>query len=380
MTALPPLAINGKFLAAAPTGVHRVAAELAHGLARAAARRPGSLDIELWVPRDAARAATAFDLPVRVIGPFTHIAWEQCAIPFRDGERLLLNLCNIGPVLRANAMTMIHDAQVHLTPGSYSRPFRLWYKAIQPWLGRRNRRILTVSDYSRSEVARAGICPVERIDVVHNGVDHILGVASDPALVGRLGLRPGGYVVALASTQLHKNIGLLARAFADPLLAETTLVLVGAADAADFARGGIPLPPNAMLTGRISDAQLRGLYEQALCLAFPSRTEGFGLPPLEAMLTGCPAIVAPCGALPEVCGAHALYGDPDSPRQWALHISALAREPALRAEWAARGKRQAAQFTWDAAAERLLAAIAAVAGEVRRAAPDAALPGTAAST
>ena len=361
MIQLPPLAINGKFLAAAPTGVHRVAAELARALAELATRRPGALDIELWVPRDAQEAAATIGLPVRVIGPFTHIPWEQLAIPFRDRKRLLLNLCNIGPVARTNAITMIHDAQVYLTPQSYSRPFRLWYKATQPLLGRLNRGLLTVSDYSRGEIARAGICPAERIHVVHNGLDHMLRIVPDASVIARLGLAGTPYVVALASTQSHKNIGLLARAFADPLLHGIRLVLVGDANADAFAAQGIALPPSVQLAGRVTDRELRALYEQALCLAFPSRTEGFGLPPLEAMLVGCPAIAAPCGALPEVCGDGALFADPDSPTDWARIIRRLADNPALQAEWAERGKAQAAQFTWLSSAERLLAAIASLA-------------------
>lgn len=363
--ALPPIAINGKFLAAAPTGVHRVAAELAHALARIAERRPDALDIELWIPRDAIDAAREIRLPKRVITPLTHIPWEQLSVPLRDRKRLLLNLCNIGPVARRNAMTMIHDAQVHLTPQSYSRAFRLWYKSVQPLLGVQNRGILTVSDYSRTQIAAAGICPAERIAVIHNGIDHMLRIAADPNIVLRLGLRPRGYVVALASAQSHKNVGLLARAFSDPLLAGVALVLIGDLDEAAFARQGVTLPPATVRAGRVSDEELRGLYEQALCLAFPSRTEGFGLPPLEAMLLGCPAIVAPCGALPEVCGDAALYGDPDRPEEWVRHIGALAADETVRDQWAARGQAQAKLFTWDLAAEQLLAVIEAQ-GKARR--------------
>jgi glycosyltransferase involved in cell wall biosynthesis len=361
MRTLPPLAINGKFLAAPPTGVHRVAAELANALARIAAARPDMLDVELWVPRNVEAPDQQIALPVRRIAPFTGIPWEQLATPLRHRRRLLLNLCNIGPVLRGNAVTMIHDAQVHLTPDSYRRPFRLWYKTVQPLIGRRHRALLTVSHYSRTEIARAGICPAERIAVVPNGVDHIARVASEPEVIDRLGLTGRPYVIATASTQAHKNVALLAKAFHDPALADIRLVLVGDGSAHDFAEAGIILPPQAQFTGRVSDSALRALYEGALCIAFPSRTEGFGLPPMEAMLLGCPAIVAPCGALPEVCADAALYADPDDPAEWSRLIRAFAGDTALRDHHATLGRERAARFTWEASAWQLIEALSALA-------------------
>jgi glycosyltransferase involved in cell wall biosynthesis len=95
--------------------------------------------------------------------------------------------------------------------------------------------------------------------------------------------------------------------------------------------------------------------EDALCLAFPSTTEGFGLPPLEAMLLGCPAIVAPCGALPEVCGAAALYAGPDDAMAWVAAIRRLADEPDERSTFSQIARDHARQFTWRKAALQLVA-------------------------
>ena len=99
--------------------------------------------------------------------------------------------------------------------------------------------------------------------------------------------------------------------------------------------------------------------EGAVVLAFPSTTEGFGLPPLEAMLLGCPALVAPCGALPEVCGDGAVQVAADDPAAWRAAILRMVCEPDWRAHWAARGRTQAARFTWVAAALRLAEVIGA---------------------
>jgi glycosyltransferase involved in cell wall biosynthesis len=346
------LIINGKFLSVPMTGVHRVGRELANGLANLAAE--GAFDgAEVWLPHDGLERASSIRLPSRVIGPMRGRRWEQFTLPIAARDRTLLNLCNIGPMAATDAITMIHDAQVHLTPESYSLAFGAWYRLCQPVIASRHRHLLTVSEYSREQLIKAGLGTPEKISVVHNGIDHILADPADPRIIERLDLRERDYVVALASTQAHKNIGLLLRAFADRRLAGLKLVLIGGCDPRSFERIG-EIPPNVLFSGRISDGELRALYEHALCVAFPSTTEGFGLPPLEAMRVGCPAVVAPCGALPEVCGDAAIYAPPNSAEAWIEVILELAGNREAWAGWARRGEEHASRYTWRRSAERLL--------------------------
>jgi glycosyltransferase involved in cell wall biosynthesis len=135
-------------------------------------------------------------------------------------------------------------------------------------------------------------------------------------------------------------------------------VLVGDAGPEAFRRRGHPPPPNVRFAGRVPDPELRGLLEGALAFLCPSRTEGFGLPPLEAMALGTPAIVAPEGALPEVCAEAALYAPADDPAAWAATLRRLADDPGLRDDYGGRGRTRAERYTWRAAALGLLAAIA----------------------
>lgn len=348
--------VNGKFLRAAPTGVHRVAMELANALAALAEDDDpdvASFEFAVWHPHDGARNAAQIALPKRLVGPLTGIPWEQITLPFTRRSGTLLNLCNIGPVLSGDALTMIHDLQVRISPQSYSRGFRWWYRFTQPILARRNRMILTVSEFSRGEIIKAGLCPPERVAVVHNGVDHVLRTPSDPSIVDRLGLADKPFVLALANTQEHKNVAVLLEAFARPELADVALVLFGGADREAFAAAGLALPDNAILAGRVGDGELRALMEHALCLAFPSTTEGFGLPPLEAMLLGCPAIIAPCGALPEVCGDAAVQVEPGDVSGWVAAIQRMLEDPDYRRKYSASGQLRAQHFTWARAGRQL---------------------------
>ncbi len=349
--------INGKFLRASMTGVHRVAFEICNALADMQAAGDPRLQgrsFEVWHSADGREAARDIRLPTREIGPLDSIPWEQLTLPIKQDERLLLSLCNIGPMLSANAVTMIHDAQVSLSPKSYSLPFRLWYKLVQGVLTRRNRALLTVSDYSREQIAKAGIAPVESIHTIHNGVDHVLREPADRSILARLPLGGTPFALALSTTQEHKNIGVLLRAFARPELAGMKLVLFGSTGKQAFLDAGHDVPDNVVFAGRISDGELRALMEEALALAFPSTTEGFGLPPLEAMLLGTPAVCAPCGALPEVCGDAALYADPHSPEEWARALAGLAADPTQVAALGAAGTAQAQRFTWRNAALQVL--------------------------
>lgn len=357
------LTINGRFLAAPATGVQRVAAELVGALLRDPKRlasifRQGAA---ILGPRD---APARFDEPATPIahGRLRGHAWEQFELPLAGRDSLLLNLCNLAPVLTKRSVVMIHDAQAFSSPASYSRAFALAYQTALPRLGHTAARTLTVSAYSARELTQYRIAPADRITVIPNGVDHVLRTPADTAVLARLGLSHQGYVVAPGSLHAHKNVQLLVDAFCSDTLRSVTLVLFGGSDVRAALLGDRPIPPNILWAGRVSDGELRALNESALCFAFPSRTEGFGLPPLEAMLLGCPAIVTTGGALPEVCDDAAFYASADDAREWISLIDHLRTDADLRQRYADRGVRRARTFTWDRAAGALFSVLDEVNG------------------
>lgn len=169
-------------------------------------------------------------------------------------------------------------------------------------------------------------------------------------------------IVLLGSTAPHKNIGLIL-GMADRLAREGFRIAVaGGADPKVFARDlAAGLPDNVIALGRIGDEALAALLRDSLCLAFPSRVEGFGLPPLEAMALGCPVVSSNSTSLPEVCGTAALYADPDDADAWIAAFRRLRDEPDLRQSLRELGIERARSFSWRGAARRYLELMAATA-------------------
>ncbi|HEY4254680.1 MAG TPA: glycosyltransferase family 1 protein, partial [Roseomonas sp.] len=249
------------------------------------------------------------------------------------------------------------DAGAFDTPESYSLAFRSWYRLLHHGLAKAGARIVTVSDFSRRRlVTRLGVAP-ERIAVMREGADHILRIPADPGLLERHGLSPGRFALVVGSRAAHKNLGALAGAAALLAARGLKLVVAGAIDPTVFRTGadGIAFP--ARLLGRVEDDGLRTLYENAACLLFPSRYEGFGLPPIEAMACGCPVLAARGHAVEEICGDAALCFDGASPAAITAAVTRLLDEPGLATGLRERGLARARDLTWDAASRDLAAII-----------------------
>lgn len=349
------IAINGKFLAAPLNGVHRTAAHYAAGLVQRASRVTDVEVIAPVAPKD--RPEFGNLAPVVRPGRFgSGQGWEMLTLPSVAKGRLLVNFCNLAPVAHGNSVVMIHDAQVFLFPGDYSAKQRIAYRALLRTIARRARLILTVSEFAKSSLLEHGLGTEDRIAVVLNGTDHILSVPSDPHVLANHGLTSGGYALTLGSAKGYKNIARVFEAMAHPAAPDLPLVVAGGPDPSAYAERGWTAPPHTVFTGFVSDTELRALYEGAAFFAFPSKTEGFGLPPVEAMHCRTPVVAAAAGAMPEVCGPAATMVDPDDTEGWAHAFAALADEETRRRHIAA-GQARAASLTWDHAGERVWSVI-----------------------
>jgi glycosyltransferase involved in cell wall biosynthesis len=347
--------INARFLTQPITGVQRFAVEIVAGIDHhlsASARLRDQYRFRLISPRSA-RSMDLEHIPLARSGRLEGHGWEQLELPFQARGRVLLNLCNTAPVFSRNVVT-IHDAAVFAVPGAYSRAFQLWYRALIPALGRGALQVVTVSEFSRQELSLRARIPKHKLQVIPEGCEHILRVPSDQAVFGRVPVRPRGYVLAVGSRSPHKNLGVLAAALRRLGAAALPLVIAGGSNPRVFGNHDAEPGEGIHPTGYVTDGELRALYENACCFLYPSLYEGFGIPPLEAMICGAPVIASRAASLPEVCGDAALYCDPRDPEDWARTLGLLIQDPTRQSELRRRGLERVRGFTWERASAAMV--------------------------
>ena len=328
------------------SGVPRYAAALAGGLDRVAAEFP-DLSLRLLTTERGAAAVGAERLEVSVVdraseGP-RRVLGEQLLA--RRAKADLLHFFDLtGPLLapRRPFVTTLHDAAIrHGFEGA-----RVAHKRVlQPWALRHASAVVAVSAFAKGEgVTRFGADPA-RIHVVHSG----------PGLVAANGAAPargadGPYLLYVGNVSAHKNLSFLVRAFG-AAEGDARLLLVGGRGERyeEVARAVEASPARSRIELRrgASDADVDALYRGATALLLPSRYEGFGFTPLEAMARGCPVLASDIPAIREVSGDGALLLPLDDAGAWADAMRRVVADAALRDDLRRRGAEVVGRYSWE---------------------------------
>ncbi len=332
------------------------------GLARALAERE---DVSLVC------VTARGDEPVITAGPRVEIASAR-AHPFSPA-----GMREIARIATSQAPDVVHALHFP-TPLPAPHPLVVTLNDLTPLLVARvmpsiaRRAVYRRLNVRASRVADRIIVPshntardVERVLPASCGKVCVIPDAADDFAAGPTGQIPPGlvplhapYVFTMGNTKPHKDLPTLLAAFTT--LAESRpdlhLLLAGEGDPAYlWARLPKHVRSRARFTGRVDDAQLRALYSGAAVFAFPSRYEGFGLPPLEAMALGAPVVAASASSLPEVVGDAALLVRPGDVGAFASAIASVLDDHALRDDLVDRGRARAGELTWASTADATVA-------------------------
>lgn len=317
------------------------------------------------VPSERISAAAGLCDETRTVDAPIYTLREQLEIPAaaRGCDLLHVPHYNVPLLYKGPLVVTIHDL-THITEPSYRNTVKAWVYA-RPMLhaaAARASHILTVSRYSKEQIAeRLGVAE-EKISVVYNSVAAEFAPTdrreAEACVRESLGIdRP--YLLFVGSLKPHKNLRTLIRAFArirSRGQADFVLLLAG-----DDRRHGKPLLDECERMGLGSSVRnipwvpaelLPKVYAAADLVVMPSTNEGFGLPVLEAMACGAPVVSSTAASMPEVGGDAAVYFDPHNVEELATAIERVIDSPSLQAELRGKGLKQAAKFTWEESARK----------------------------
>ena len=349
--------INGRFLTQNCTGVQRYCRQVVAAI-DLALQQDVSATLRGFQWFLLAPPGTQCDLNLRQIqfievGKGGGHVWEQLYLSRYSRRGILLSLANSGPVAHRRQIVVIHDAAVFFAPGGFARRYRMLHSLLGRRLSR-VARIATVSEFSRSELSRALKLPAAAIFIAPNGADHATETTPDSGIIDRLKVSRGKYFVTLGLSTANKNIALAIEAHRLLHRPEIKLVIVGESSARVAGAQKLLSQPGVLIAGRLSDEELAGLMHCAAAFVFPSRYEGFGIPPLEAMAQGCPVLASTTPAVIEVCGGAALHFHPDDAPALAKLMQRMIDEPGLRQELSAKGHTRPGRYKWADASAALM--------------------------
>lgn len=316
-------------------------------------------DFDGWVPRAPNFTKVVADYPIYSIAEQVQLAGLLRSL---KADLVHFTMPQQPVLYRGLRVTTIHDLTLlDFVNQRKLSPIKAFYKnRVKPAVfkivlkrfARGSAQVIAPTKYVKTQlVGRLGL-PPSRVSVTYEAADKI-----DAAPVPYVPMEGKKFILAVGNAYPHKNLGRLIEAFRKFKRPDLHLVLAGKKDffyeelERQARADGVQ---NVHFTGFVSDAELRWLYEHARLYVFPSLSEGFGLPGLEAMRHGTPVVSSNATCLPEVYDEAAHYFEPTRPAHIAAAIAEVLDTPPLRQQLIEAGTQRAGEFSWRRMAEQTL--------------------------
>ncbi|MGZ6801697.1 MAG: glycosyltransferase family 4 protein [Mycobacteriales bacterium] len=305
--------VNGRFLPQRPGGLQRTARSLLQALAP-------QLPLDVVSPRPDPLASVVLAAPGGRLGGQL---WEQVLLPRHARGRRLLSLANTAPLAAGASVVLVHDLAPLVGPQWFHPSMRAYGRLVLTG-ARRAELVLTVSQAVRGELLARG---VRRVEVVRPAVDPLFAPAP-AADVARVRERYGRYALVVGWADPRKDLAtaVAAHLAVAPALPHRLLLVGGRRGV--FAPVAVPRAPSVEVLDHVGDEALRALLTAADVLLYPSRYEGFGLPPLEAAACGTPSLVSDLPVLRESAGGSATFVAAGDVAAWARALRTALEAPA----------------------------------------------------
>lgn len=260
----------------------------------------------------------------------------------------------------------VPDATPWLYPETMKISSRLYFRILGGKAVRKSQLLITDTQASKGDLVRLFKSRAEKIRVINPGLRGIFRPLRDVATLERVKERyllPSDFILYVGTVEPRKNLVGLLRALALLKTGGTfrpSLVIVGRKgwlfDSVFAEMSASSVTNDVIYTGFIPDEDLVAVYSMARAFVYPSLYEGFGLPCIEAMATGCPVVTSNRGALLEVTGDAAVHADPENPAMLAQTIREACVDEKRRAQLISKGFERAGFFSWDRSARETLQA------------------------
>ena len=318
---------------------------------------------------------TNFDSRNKALIFFNHLmyqVWKQLLLPIL----LIWNKCDIlfctdyyVPYFHIGfkSVQVIHDAFFLEYPSHYNKYWLYIYKTFSLSAARKSTFIVTPTEYAKVKINQYTKIPLERIVVVSEGPKAFNNVTQDLQVSERIkNIKGVKYILHVGVFEKRKNLLFLIKAFNILIksgYSDYKLVIVGKGtgrvesdDTPNILNiiSDLQLSKNIVLTGYLSDKELRYVYENAYMYVFPSYNEGFGIPILEAFQFGLPVLVADNTCLPEVGGNGVITFNPFNTQELVDKITILIEDNNLRQQLIQNGHERLKLYSWEKTAHTLL--------------------------